>query len=98
MNVAAIFVYLGSRAAISVIFKVKLEFGKQAEVMACVEIEVGHHAVHYVTVVVLRSLAKHPGVVILVLHAVLESEREIELRVVAQRNVLNGIEEVGALR
>jgi hypothetical protein len=45
---------------------VKFEFGKQAEVIARVEIEMGHHPVHDVPVLVLGPGAKHPVVVILV--------------------------------
>ena len=58
----------------------------------------GHRTVENVSVVVLRARAKEEVVVILVLDAVFESEREVHLRVVAKWNVLGRIEEVRALR
>jgi len=58
----------------------------------------GHDSVHDVSIVVLRSLAKHPIVVILAFDTVFESQREVLLRVFAERNVLDRIKEVRTLR
>ncbi len=98
MNIAAIFVDLRAWTTVPPVLVVKLKLRKQAEVTARVEIEMGHHPVHDVSIVVLRSRAKHPVVVILVLDTVFESRRKVPLRVVAKWNVLDGVEEVRALR
>ena len=81
MNVAGGFVDSGSRATIPIGDEVELEFGKQPEVFARVEIEMGHHPVHDVSIVVLRRSAKHPVVEVLVFDAVFESQREVLLGV-----------------
>jgi hypothetical protein len=97
MNVAAVFVNLGPWAAIPAIFEVELELAKEAEVAAGMEIEMGHHSVHDVSIVVLRSGAKHPIVEILVFDAIFEPKREVQLRIFAERDVLYAVEEVRAL-
>src|ERR1700722_3176143 len=62
------------------------------------EIEMGHHPVHDVSIVVLKPGAKYPVVEILVFDTVFESQREVRLWVFAQRNVLRRVEKVRALR
>src|SRR5271156_1111905 len=98
MNVAAVFINLGSWAAIPAVFEIKLELGEKAEVAAGMEIEMGHRPVHDVSVVVLRSGAEHPVVEIFIFDAVFEAQGEVQLRVFAKRNVLHGVEEIRALR
>src|SRR5277367_1743248 len=98
MDIAGVFVDLGPWSAISPVYEIKLELGKEAEVPSCVEIEMGHHPVHDVSVVVLRSCAKHPVVEILVFNSVLKPQREVQLRVFAKWNVLHRVEEIRALR
>src|SRR5271154_2150802 len=98
MNIAAVFVNLGSRTSVPPVFEIKLELGEEAEVAAGVEIEMGHRSVHHISIVVLGSGAKHPVVEILVFNAVFESQREVQLRICAKGNVLYGIEEIRALR
>src|SRR5271155_5220971 len=98
MNIAAVFVNLGSRTSVPPVFEIKLELGKEAEVPASVEIEMGHRSVYHISIVVLGSGAKHPVVEILIFDAVFESQREVQLWVIARRDVFDGIEEVRALR
>jgi hypothetical protein len=98
MSIASVFVDLRSRATVSPVLLVKLEFGKQAKVIARVEIEMGHRPVQEISVVLLRRGVKHPVVVILVLDAVFKSQRKVHLRVVAKWNVLDSVEKVCALR
>ena len=57
---------------------VELELGEQAEIPPDMEIEMRHHAAHYVTVMILRPGAEHPVVVVFVLRAI-SSPREIYL-------------------
>ena len=47
---------------------------------------------------VLRRGPKHPVIVVLVLNAIFEAQRKVHLRVVIEWNVLDRVEEVGALR
>jgi hypothetical protein len=98
MNITAVFVDIGTWATVPSVFVVKLEFGKQAKVIARVEIEMGHHPVHDVSVLALRPSAEHPVFVILVFDPVFESHREPQIRVLTEQNVLRQIEEVCALR
>src|SRR5271154_7046797 len=58
----------------------------------------GHHPVHDVSIVVLRTGAEHPVVVILVFDTVFEPQRKVELRIVAKPNVLRWVEKVRAFR
>ena len=57
-----------------------------------------HHAAQDVTVMVLRYGAQHPVVVVLILRAIFQPERDIPLRIVRQANVLRRIEEIGMQR
>src|SRR5271156_3521395 len=58
----------------------------------------GHRSVHQISIVVLESGAKHPVVEILVFDPIFESQREVQLRVFAKWNVLDGIKEFRTLR
>src|SRR5580658_8591910 len=62
------------------------------------EVEMGHHPIQDISMVVLRPGAKHPVVEVLVFDAVFQSQREVQIRVFAKRNVLHRIEEIRALR
>ena len=84
MNIAAVFIYIWPRTTVPTVFVVKFELGKQAEVPARMEIEMGHHPVHYVSILILRPGAKHPVVVILVFDTVFESQRKVQLRVLPE--------------
>jgi hypothetical protein len=98
MDIAAVFVNSGPRPAVPAVGRVKFELGKEAEVITGMEIEMGHHPVHDVSIVVLRPGAKHPIVEILVFDSVFKSQREVFLWVFAQRNVLRRVEKVRARR
>ena len=73
---------------------VELELREQPEIAPGMEIKMRHHAAHDVTVMVLRPGAQHPVVVVLILRAILQPEREIPLRPGAQANVFRRIEEI----
>src|ERR1700733_6805828 len=61
---------------------VELEFREQPEIAPDMEIEMRHHAAQDVTVMVLRYGAQHPVVVVLILRAIFQPERDIPLRIV----------------
>jgi hypothetical protein len=98
MNITAVFVDSRPWATVPPVGVIKLEFGKQAQVNARVEIEMGHRPVHDVAIVVLRTGAKHPVFEILVFDTVFESQREVQLWVFAKPNVLCLVEKVSTLR
>src|ERR1700761_202909 len=73
---------------------IELKLREQPEIAPRMQIEMRHHAAKNVPVVVLRAFAQHPVIVVFVFGAILQPEREIPLRIVAQANVFCGIKEV----
>src|ERR1700722_4856344 len=97
MNVPAVLVDSGPRSAVSPVGVVKFKLGKEARIFARVEIKMGHHSVHDVAIVVLRTGAKHPVVKILVFDTIFESKRKGEAGIAVEPNVLSWVEKVRTL-
>jgi hypothetical protein len=95
MDVPAVLIHSGPGATCSSCNIVELKLREQPEVAPGMQIEVRHHAAHHVAVMVLRSGAQHPVVVVLILCAILQPEREISLWTAAQRDVFRWIEKSG---